>query len=295
MFERLQPWTRIVVASWTGGLMIGCGPAQGSAVHGPPGVAGRSLADTSSGDAAPDEMVQISRGKFRMGCHPTDDIECEDDALPVHRIRLPAFELGRHEVTWDQFASCVEAGGCKPIDLARCHVWIEDEGFVLGAPLDARTVTADRPVVCVTWGQARQYCEWRGQRLPAEAEWERAARGGDDARQYPWGNETPTCEHANLHGCDLGPREVGTSDAGRSAEGVYDMAGNVWEWTQDWYDKGAYRRVGQRRRPGGPEWGEVKVVRGGSFYEDAHDLRASYRYGLSPDFGYGTVGLRCAR
>ncbi|MCH9685937.1 MAG: formylglycine-generating enzyme family protein [Deltaproteobacteria bacterium] len=269
---------------------MGCGPRLVTA----PGVAGRSVADAAGSGHAPGEMVTVPRGKFGMGCRATDSIDCEDDALPVHKVRLPRFRIGRNEVTWDEYAGCVESGGCKAVDLARCYVWVEDEGFVLGAPLDARTVTANRPVVCVTWLQARQYCEWRDQRLPTEAEWERAARGDDD-RQFPWGDQAPSCERANLHGCANGPRDVGSSNAGRSPYGLHDMAGNVWEWTHDWYDEGAYRRLGQRRRPGGPGWGEVKVVRGGSFYEEAHDLRASYRYGLSPDFGYGTVGLRCAR
>ena len=288
-----RDWMRQMVAGLgslvLGATALGCSPGLSTA----PGTAGRPVADTGS-DPAPGEMVPIPRGKFEMGCRPSAEHDCEEDALPVHRVRLPSYRLGRYEVTWDEYAACVEAGGCTTIDLARCYVWMEEDGFVLGAPLDARTVTARRPVVCVTWNQAQSYCSWRNQRLPTEAEWERAARG-DGTRQYPWGDEAPTCEHANLHGCDVGPREIGRSSAGASPHGLHDMAGNVWEWTQDWYAEDAYDRLGQRRRPGGPGWGEVKVVRGGSFYEEAHDLRTSYRYGLSPDYGYGTVGLRCAR
>lgn len=269
--------------------LVGCG----SALSGAPGTAGRATADASGSADAPAEMVVIGSGKFGMGCRPGNGIDCEEDALPVHRVRVPRYRLARHEVTWDEYAGCVEQGGCRPIDLSRCYVWVEDEGFVLGAPLDGRTVSAQRPVVCVTWGQARQFCEWRGHRLPTEAEWERAARGHDD-RLYPWGDTPPTCAHANLHGCEVGPRDVGSSPAGASPDGIHDLAGNVWEWTSDWYDEDAYRRVGQRRRNGGPQWGDVKVVRGGSFYEEAQDLRASYRYGLTPDYGYGTVGIRCA-
>ena len=282
-----------VTKQWCAVAALACSMGCGASLSGAPGEAGRATADASGPGAAPGELVRISSGTFGMGCRPGEATECEEDALPVHRVRLPGYHLGRYEVTWDEYAECVEAGGCSPIDLARCYVWVEDEGFVLGAPLDGRTVTALRPVVCATWGQARQLCEWHGHRLPSEAEWERAARADDD-RQFPWGDEPPTCEHANLHGCDVGPREVGSSPAGASPHGVHDLAGNVWEWTSDWYDEDAYRRVGQRRRPGGPQWGEVKVVRGGSFYEEAGDLRVSYRYGLSPDFGYGTVGMRCA-
>lgn len=270
-------------------MTLGCGATRGSA----PGVAGRSVADASASHDRPGEMVSIASGRFSMGCRSTPGVECEEDALPVHSVRLPGFGLGRYEVTWDEYAGCVEAGGCSSIKLSRCYVWSEEDGFVLGAPLDGRTVSARRPVVCVTWGQARRYCEWHGQRLPAEAEWERAARGDDD-RQYPWGDEPPTCDHATMHGCGVGPREVGSAPAGASPEGLHDLAGNVWEWTHDWYLDDAYRKVGSRARPGGPHYGDVKVVRGGSFYEEAGDLRASYRYGLTPDYGYSTVGLRCA-
>lgn len=274
------------------GSSMGCGSVRGGAL----GEAGRPVADASGADERPGEMVPIASGRFSMGCReaPDRDEECEEDSLPVHRVRLPRFRIGRYEVTWDEYAACVEAGGCSSIKLGRCYVWSEEDGFVLGALLDARTVSARRPVVCVTWAQAQQFCQWHGQRLPTEAEWERVARGLDD-RQYPWGDQPPTCEHATMHGCDVGPREVGSTTAGASPDGVHDLAGNVWEWTHDWYLEDAYQRVGSRARPGGPRVGEVKVVRGGSFYEEAHDLRVSYRYGLTPDYGYSTVGLRCAR
>ncbi len=272
------------------GLVVGCGPALGDG----PGVAGAAVADASGSAVPPSEMVSIPSGRFEMGCRPAPGVECEEDALPVHRVRLPGFSMARYEVTWDEYAACVEAGGCSAIKLSRCYVWSEEEGFVLGDSLDGRTVSAHRPVVCVTFGQARQFCEWHGRRVPTESEWERAARGGDD-RQYPWGDEAPTCEHANMHGCDVGPREVGHASAGASPEGIHDLAGNVWEWTSDWYQEDAYHRVGSRGRREGPHYGDVKVVRGGSFYEEGHDLRASYRYGLTPDFGYSTVGIRCAR
>lgn len=276
------------------GSTVACGATQRGAAHrGAPGVAGRSVADASASTPPPGEMVAIASGRFSMGCRPAAGMECEQDSLPVHAVRLPGFGIGRHEVTWDEYAACVEAGGCTSIALSRCYVYSEEDGFVLGAPLDGRTVSARHPVVCVTWGQAQQFCAWHGRRLPTEAEWERVARGLDD-RQYPWGDAPPTCARATLHGCGIGPREVGSAAAGASPDGVHDLAGNVWEWTQDWYLEDAYQRVGSRGRPGGPRWGQVKVVRGGSFYEEGHDLRASYRYGLTPDYGYSTVGLRCA-
>ncbi len=242
-------------------------------------------------DFAPLEHVPASR--FAIGCAASDG-ECEDDERASREVLLYDFTLDRTEVTWEHYADCVEAGGCTRINLDACYVYDPEEGFTLGGGLDRDLVSGDRPVVCATWLQADRYCAWRGQRLPSEAEWEKAARG-TDGRRYPWGDQAPTCELANFHECGPATHPVGSHPAGASPYGMLDMAGNVWEWTQDWYDEDAYRKIPRRRPPKGPEKGRVKVVRGGSFYEYPQDLRSSYRYGLTPSLGYSTVGLRCAR
>ena len=179
------------------------------------------------------------------------------------------------------------------MDPARCEVWTGHE-FVRGAPIPERLRHPDLPVTCVPWHAAVTYCAWTGGRLPTEAEWERAARGSYDRRRYPWVDAPPRCDLARSSGCGDGPAPVGTHPAGQSPDGVYDLAGNVAEWVADWYHPRAHRQ-NPSENPAGPDRGRVRVVRGGSFYDPPSDLRASYRYGLTPAFGYGVVGFRCAR
>ncbi len=240
-----------------------------------------------------DPQVAIPGGTFTMGCIDGDE-DCEEDERPAHEVRLPEFRFDRFEVTWARYAECVEAGACTKVQLASCYVWNPSKRrFVLGAKLDEKLVGADLPVVCASWRQARAYCRFRGGHLPTEAQWERGARA-DTRTRYVWGDEPPSCDRARYTACVDGTRAVGSAPSGASWYGAHDMAGNVWEWVADWYSRSAYTRRGRGRSPRGPWEGEVRVVRGGSFYDDEIDLRTSYRYGLSPEYGYSTVGFRCA-
>lgn len=241
----------------------------------------------------PDPQLLIDRGRFTQGCASRRDRECERDERPRRRITLDRFKIDPHEVTWADYDRCVEAGTCSPIDPARCEVWTGDE-FIRGAPLPQRFTRPDHPVFCVTWNDARAYCEWTGGRLPTESEWERAARGADDHRRYPWGDSAPTCALARHSGCGDGPAPIGAHPRGASPEGLLDLAGNVAEWVADWYHPRAYHK-NPSENPAGPDQGRVRVVRGGSFYDPPEQLRTSYRYGLTPSLGYGVVGFRCAR
>ncbi len=240
-----------------------------------------------------DPQVGIPSGAFTMGCVDRDKA-CEVDEQPAHTVELPEYRIDRFEVTWKRYAECVDAGRCTKIFTASCYVWnAAKRRFVLGAGLSGENIGPDLPVVCVNWAQARQYCRYRGGTLPTEAQWERAARA-DRRTRYVWGNEPPSCKHVHWHDCVDSTQPVGTATKGASWYGVHDLAGNVWEWVGDWYSKNAYTRPGRGRSPRGPWKGEVRVVRGGSFYDDVTDLRVSYRYGLSPQYGYSTVGFRCA-
>ena len=268
--------------------------------------AGPTLAQLSAGRDAPvasqllaepvlwdrDTMVRFDRGLFRMGCPRRDDPDCERDERPSYRVRLSRYFLDPQEVTQAEYQACVDAGICSASDASRCFVWA-DHAFERGGKLPETMRGASHPAVCVTWFQARLYCAAVGKRLPTEAEWERAA-AGPLRRTYPWGDAAPTCSRAHFDGCGEHTRPVGGRPAGSTPEGIQDLAGNVSEWVQDWYERDAYW-LPFRQDPAGPEQGLVRGVRGGSYYDGSSQLRAAYRYGLNPGSSFSTVGFRCAR
>jgi formylglycine-generating enzyme required for sulfatase activity len=155
---------------------------------------------------------------------------------------------------------------------------------------------ADYPVTYVNFDMAQTYCRWRGARLPGEAEWEKAARG-TDGRLYPWGNEWAIyCVPANFGGCNTSAKPAGSYPAGASQYGVYELAGNVWEWTADWYASDYYAGLpALSKNPSGPETGVERAVRGGSWISDHEYLETPSREKFDPDFGIATLGFRCAR
>jgi formylglycine-generating enzyme required for sulfatase activity len=238
---------------------------------GPPAEA--NIGDTWTRPADGMVMVYVPAGEFLMGSSEADAL-AEDDEKPQHTVYLDAFWIDRTEVTNAQYRKCVEAGACL-----QPGCW-DNENY--NAP--------DQPVVCVTWDDARAYAAWAGGRLPTEAEWEKAARG-TDGRIYPWGNSAPGCDKANYEGCVGRSATVGSYLTGASPYGVLDMAGNVQEWVADWYD-GRYYGRSAARNPEGPDSGEYRVLRGGSWYRDPGLARCASRSGYIPDNFYSRVGLR---
>ncbi|MGH7182350.1 MAG: formylglycine-generating enzyme family protein, partial [Nitrospiraceae bacterium] len=194
-------------------------------------------------------MVEIPAGKFAMG---SDGVRALEDERPVHRVWLDRFSMDLHEVATAQYEEFLTA-------TQRPAPWQWNRGG-LSQP-------HDRPVIGVDWSDADAYCRWKGKRLPTEAEWEKSARG-TDGRLYPWGNQFPRDDLANFA---LGARfsysqvlmPVQSYEQGKSPYGLYHMAGNVWEWVQDWYAVNYYE-VSPERDPHGPEQGQFKVLRGGS-------------------------------
>src|SRR5213078_2648717 len=157
----------------------------------------------------------------------------------------------------------------------------------------APTRLADRPAVNVTWYEAAAWCAWAGGRLPTEAEWERAARGVE-GRKYPWGNEEPDVERANYAETKITQATpVGLFPRGMTPEGIHDLAGNVWEWVADWYEK--YYEHAPDENPQGPKSGEARILRGGSWVDDSRGLRASDRFRGEPEVRVKDFGFRCVR
>lgn len=230
--------------------------------------------------------VRVPAGRFAMG---SPDAVGAADEHPRHTVTTKAFTIDRYEVTNARYRACVDAGSCAAPALPSSS---RRESYFRNPEFDAY------PVVHVSFEQATSFCKSDGGRLPTEAEWEMAARGaGEDLRTFPWGNETADCSKANMGGKQscLGDTDmVGRRAAGRSPTGAYDMAGNVWEWTADYYDAGYYAKS-PAADPSGPEQGSLRVMRGGCWVSGEDSLRVSCRKAALPSTWAGNVGFRCAR
>jgi formylglycine-generating enzyme required for sulfatase activity len=232
-------------------------------------------------------MVFVPGGRFDMGGDETHP-ETEDDEVPRHPVALSSFWIDRTEVTNAQLARCVAAGACTPPyppALAVHEGYYEDPEY------------AGHPAINVDWQHGQSYCTWAGGQLPTEAQWEYAARGPDE-RLYPWGDRPPDETLLNYAGIVNNTAPVGLYADGASWVGALDMAGNVWEWTADWYRP--YSPAPQVN-PSGPDQGIGHVLRGGSWYDDAPFVRSVNRYvvreayaeyGKPRSYGFG-VGFRC--
>ena len=226
------------------------------------------------------EMVLIPSGSFRMGDHFE---EGETDELPVRTIELDAFYMDVHEVTVGQF-----------------KLFLEDSGYDYGNwdGVAKYSPTDDHPMVNVSWHDVTAYAKWAGKRLSTEAEWEYAARGGLVGKRYPWGDEV-THDDANYDGTggkDKWEFTAPVGSFGANGYGLYDMAGNVWEWCQDWYGEDHYQSsvdLGLTENPLGPDTGSVRVLRGGSWSYAAYFLRLAYRDYLNSLGRSLNRGFRC--
>jgi len=235
--------------------------------------------------------------------------DAEEDERPVHRVYVSEFFIGRFPVTNDEYARFVQATGHPAPgirDLPLITLGGRDALFrELGAPYvwehdQPPAGHGNHPVVLVRYDDALAYCRWlsdaiaRPVRLPTEAEWEKAARAGTEGLRYPWGADIdasrgnflpdPAIKHQR------GTRPTGTYPP--NAYGLYDVCGNVWEWVADWYSRDYYG-LGETRDPRGPQSGNVRTVRGGSWVNvDAAMLRCAYRHRVPPDTYAYSIGFR---
>ena len=232
----------------------------------------------AQGDDSPTAVIPA--GEFWMG---VDGMIGLEDEKPRHKVWLDSYSMDLYEVTVARYARF----------LAATHRELPSYWETV-----KRAEHGERPVIGVTWDDAEAFCTWARKRLPTEAEWEKAARGTDE-RPYPWGNMKPTPDLANYA---LGARfsysqvlmPVGKYDKAKSPYGLFDMGGNVWEWTQDWYD-GAYYEKSPEKNPAGPEQGQFKVLRGGSWSDMAKYMLTYGRFKLLPTTRNSYTGFRCAR
>ena len=237
-------------------------------------------------DGAP--MVLIPEGPFPMGV-PHGDRDGGRDEYPRHDVFVNNFYIDKFELTNGRYLEFVKATKHRipqnPKNATR-NLW---EGDTITESL------ADRPVVNVDWADAQAYCQWAGKRLPTEAEWEKAAKGTAD-RRFPWGNVEPTNKHLNFNQQWIGEKTlmpVGSYELGKSPFGVYDMAGNVWEWVNDWYDAKYYEKS-PAKNPTGPETGTKRVLRGSGWQNETPTVRIFTRVDSDPTIRNESTGFRCA-
>ena len=257
---------------------------------------GKKIAAERAKLPAHDEMVKIPAGTFLMGSDKKVDRNAYQPEFPQRRVYLDAYEIDKYEVTTVQFLKFVLATDRKPlID------WQYEGG-------NFQETMANHPVMHVSWFDADAYCRWAGKRLPTSAEWEKAARG-EDGRVYPWGNEPAGLSRANFGRTGLsGPVRdrperlllyppiisVDKYDNGVSPYGVFQLAGNVAEWTADWYDP-HYYKTAPDRNPKGPEKGTQRAFRGGGWIDSTPSVRPAQRNGTDPNTKMNWLGFRCAR
>jgi len=269
---RRDPTTPVLPLSDAAVVDLDAGRDAATAVDGSAPVDAAQRLDASMEDAAEDPRnltwVAIPAGAFEMGCSEGDE-DCYPDELPAHSVRLSAFDLTATEITQAQYEA---TQGVNPSGHAGCPA----------CPVDG-----------LSWDDADAFCQAVGGRLPTEAEWEYAARAGATAR-FPCGDD-PTCLDAAAWFSDnSGDLSHPVAEKAPNAFGLYDVTGNVWEWTADWY-AGAYYAASPAQDPPGPPTGTSRVLRGGYYNYDAASQRVSLRIGLNPTDRFRVNGVRCAR
>lgn len=255
------------------------------------------------------DMVPVEAGPFLRGiCNGGSDPSCvagepgfsstySAPEMPMRTITLDGFWVDRYEVSVEDYAACVNAGACDTKDFASYQKYTICS---YGKPGFETT-----PMNCVGWYGAEAYCRFAGKRLPTEAEWEKAARG-EDGPSFPWGSSNASCTKANYSNatntwCVGSTAPVNSYPAGVSVYGAYNMAGNVWEWVQDWYHPEYYDPAfplpdfSPDHDPQGPETGTYRLIRGGSWVSSEGFIRSTFKHYYTPNTATEDLGFRCVR
>ena len=235
------------------------------------------------------EWVRIPGGSFMMGSSDYSNAQ-------PHQVTVQAFQMAKALVTNKQYKACVDAGVCSPAHYSDGTCWIWNSSSLVRGNAPDSLKGGNQPVVCVDWNQARAFSKWVGGRLPSEAEWEYAARSGGKDWKYPWGNEGANCGNAVIRGCGYhATAPVCSKPSGNTKQGLCDMAGNAFEWVEDWYH-GSYNGA----PTDGSAWvdpaGSLRgVIRGGSWARGAGYARSANRYFFIPGLRFYDLGFRPAR
>lgn len=216
-------------------------------------------------------LIHVPQSEFIMGNAGFD--------APIRTVALDGFWIYETKVTNRMYAQCVAVGACS------------NPTEELGGPVYTNPEYANHPVIGVSWDQAQAYCGWAQGQLPTEAQWEKAARGTNGSA-YPWGDEKPACDLLNLGYCSGRTSEVDAFSDGVSPYGLFDMAGNVFEWVADWYDE-AYYPTAPAANPTGPESGKYRVIRGSSFETDFDQVESAMRHFGTQTYHSRDLGFRC--
>ena len=234
-----------------------------------------------------DGMVFVPGGTFEIGCVRANDENCLPGESPRHKVELDAYYIDQSEVTVEQFRKCVDAKAC---DISEVKTGIGECNW-------DKWNRNDHPINCVDWEQSRTFCEWKKKRLPTEAEWERAASGGEE-RFFPWKGRSAHCLFSVMlnvsWGCGKGRTwPVCSKPKGNTDAGLCDMAGNVSEWTQDFFSETFYVNSPRKDPMNGRDSG-YRTHRGGSWTDTGELLRVSSRQRSKPKSRLHSVGFRCA-
>ena len=231
-----------------------------------------------AGEGCEIEFIHIEGGSFRMGSAQGDSTE-----QPIHEVMVPSFRMSKTEVTVKQYRACVNRGRCTPSESVWTEIYPGNDDHL--------------PVTLLSWQEASQFAAYLGARLPTEAEWEYAARGQGQVQTYPWGDTPPQCDrYVNYNNCEGTALPVCSFPEGNTPQGLCDMAGNLWEWVQDdWHANYEGAPVDGAAWQNLPERSETRVIRGGCWFYEPEDIRASARQPFSASARLDTIGFRVVK